>query len=85
MQGIVNFGDVGVVQASLYFDFSHEPQKLTIGGNVSEEYFDSLFAFGDPVLHLEDLSHASRAEHGNNPIIADVFANVKTHVQLSTR
>ena len=75
-QRIVDSGNVGVVKPGLRLDFPLETLDLAFGGAVAYQDLQGLSALGKAVFHLEDLAHASGADDGDDPIIADVFANM---------
>jgi hypothetical protein len=69
-----------VVQAFLHLDLPHESKELAIARNVSQQDFHSLFALRGLVLYLKYVPHTPRTETRNDPIRADVFANMKAHL-----
>jgi hypothetical protein len=81
MQGIVNCGDVRVVQASLHLDFPHESEELDIAGNIRQQDLDGLNVLSGLMLNLKYLAHAARTKNGNDPVRTDVFANMKAHIR----
>ncbi len=75
-QCIVDSGNVGVVKPGLRLDFPLETLDLDFGGAVAYLDLQGLSTLGKAVFHLEDLTHASSADDGDDPIISNVFANM---------
>ena len=45
MQSVMNSRDVGVIEAALHLDFSHEPQELAIADRIGVQDFAASLRF----------------------------------------
>ncbi len=70
MEGIVQRGDIRMIEVRLDGNLPLEPLDLHVGGEFRGKNLGRIFAFSEPVLNLKYAPHAPSANNGDNLVVA---------------